>query len=146
MERIIIVYGSTMGATETMSREIEQEIKSLGLAVTVKNVSATQPEELKEYEAIILGCSTWGDGELQEDFIDFEKEMRALDLTGKKVAVFGPGDSSYGLFCEAVNILEKTAKDCGADIAVEGLKVDGGVDSCIDQIRAWAKNVVPALN
>ena len=98
MEKIIIVYGSTTGTTEEMSQIITREIKSLGLDVAMKNVSNFSPEELSEYELIILGCPTWGDGELQEDFIDFEEKLRSIDLKDKRCAVFGPGESMYSQF------------------------------------------------
>ena len=124
MEKVIIVYGSTTGTTEEMSKSIGREIKSLGHDVVVKNVSGSTTEELSGYGLIILGCSTWGDGELQDDFIDFEEKLRAVGLKDKKCAVFGPGESVYPQFCKAVDILEETLKQRGACLVTEGLKFD----------------------
>ena len=37
--------------------------------------------------------STWGDGELQDDWYDAIKMIKTADLNGKIVALFGCGDS-----------------------------------------------------
>ena len=88
---------------------------------------------------------TWGDGELQEDSIDFEEKLRGLKLSNKKIAVFGPGENTYSQFCKAVDILEETAKQCGAHLVKDGLKVDVSKGGFEDMIRTWAKNVARAL-
>ncbi len=108
MSKAIIVYGSTTGTTEDMSQIVAQGIKASEFELTVKKVSDSTPEELMGYDLLVLGCSTWGDGDLQDDFVDFEKKLRATNLRGKKAAVFGPGESSYPQFCKSVDILEET--------------------------------------
>jgi flavodoxin I len=145
MKKVIIVYGSTTGTTESMVDVVKQEMKSSGLDVTVKRASDTIPEELSNYEVLILGCSTWGDGELQEDFIEFEEKMRTTDLKGKKSAVFGPGESMYPQFCKAVDILEGTLKQCGAHLIKDGIKVDVSEEDCESAVRVWVKSVIADL-
>ena len=56
------------------------------------------------YDALLLGTSTWGAGELQDDWYDFLDQLKSQDLTGKKVALFGCGDSSSfsDTFCSAM--------------------------------------------
>lgn len=39
---------------------------------------------LEQYDGIILGAYTWGDGDLPDDFLDFYDAMDSIDLTGKK--------------------------------------------------------------
>ena len=53
---------------------------------------------------LILGSSTWGCGDLQDDWYDGVEILKKADLTGKKVALFACGDGeSYGdTFCEAM--------------------------------------------
>ncbi len=143
MAKVIIVYGSTMGNTETLSKSVEEGLKGLGMDVLVKNVVETKPEELKNYDAIVLGCSTWGDGELQDDFIEFESKMNDLILTGKKAACFGPGDNEMyaDTFCMAVDILEDRLKKCGAEIVVDSLKIDGDVEPGLEKAKEWGKQI-----
>ena len=141
MAKVILIYGSTSGNTETLSKSIEEGLKNSGIDILVKNVAELNPEELKDYDGIVLGCSTWGMGELQDDFVDFEEGMKGMDLSGKKAACFGPGDSSYPQFCEAVNMLEKDLEDCGAEIIIDSLKVDGDVESKLDEVKDWGEKV-----
>jgi flavodoxin I len=138
MSKAIVIYGSTTGNTEEMANAVEKALSGTGMDVILKNVTDAEPAELTGYDYIILGSSTWGDGELQDDFIGFEEEMSGIDLSGKKAAVFGCGETSWPMFCEAVNILEKRLKDCGAELVAEGFKIDGDVMPELDNLSKWA--------
>ena len=67
------------------------------------------------YEALILGTSTWGDGELQDDWYDGIKVLKNANLSAKIIALFGCGDSeSYSdTFCDGMGILFEDLKDSG---------------------------------
>lgn len=62
---------------------------------------------MKDYEFLILGIPTWGIGKTQEDWEKLIPLLGALDLSGKKVALFGLGDQeSYpGTFADALGRL-----------------------------------------
>jgi flavodoxin I len=122
-------------------------LKQAGANVTVKNVTDAGVDELADYDAIVFGCSTWGEGELQDDFIDFYDGMDGVSLEGKKAAVFGPGDSEDypDTFCEAVDILEDALKNSGALIVTESFKVDGDVEPAFGDAEAWGSKVAEAL-
>lgn len=141
MGKTIIVYGSTTGNTEQLSSIVESALSSSGCETVRKNVRDISPEELSGYQTIILGCSTWAEGELQEDFISFEKGMEHVNLQGKKAAVFGPGDKNYPQFCRAVDVLEQRLKSCGADLFEESLKIQEGVDAFSKKAREWAETI-----
>jgi len=147
MAKVLLVYGSTTGNTESLAQSVETGLENGGAEVTVKNVTDTKVEELADYDVLVFGCSTWGEGELQEDFIDFHDEMSNISLQGKKVAVFGPGDSEGypDTFCKAVDIIEETAKKCGAEIIVESLKVDGDVEPAMKDAEAWGAKIAKSL-
>lgn len=145
MAKVILVYGSMTGNTETLSQSVQEGLKISGVDVLVKSASDIQPDELKNYDGIILGCSTWGDGELQDDFISFEKQMGNIKLDGKKAACFGPGDSAYPQFCKAVDILEERLKNCGAEIIGDSLKINGEVESKLKATEEWGTTIGQAL-
>lgn len=144
MEKVIVVYGSTTGNAEKMAEVLGDELGKGNADVVVKNVTDAKVDELKEYDFVFLGSSTWGDGELQDDFLGFEQDMAGVDLSGKKAAVFGCGDSSWALFCEAVVILEKRLNECGAELTAEGFKVDGDVDDEEVNLREWGNKALTA--
>ena len=141
MAKVILIYGSTTGNTETLSRTVAEGLRNSETDVSVKDVNKAHPEELKDYDGIVLGCSTWGAGELQDDFVAFEEGMSKLRLAGKKAAVFGPGDSETyeDTFCAAVDILEDRLKNCGAEIVVDSLKIDGDVEPELEKAKEWGK-------
>jgi flavodoxin I len=143
MATAIVIYGSTTGNTEELSADVVNGLEKGGLDVTVLEVTEADVNMLSDYDLIVLGSSTWGEGDLQEDFLDFYDEMDGVSLAGKKAAVFGAGDSDLypDTFCEAVNILEKKLKECGAKIVIEGLKIDGDVLDALDDAEAWGVNV-----
>lgn len=75
-------------------------------------------EQMSDYDLIILGTSTWGDGEVQDDWYDALNTLKGLSLSGKKVAIFGVGDSeSYpDTFCGGMKALYDAACETGAEI------------------------------
>ena len=91
-----IFYGSTTGATEAVAQDIA---RMLGIPDSdIHNVAETSPDAVAPYDFLILGSSTWGCGELQDD-----------------VALFGCGDSnSYpDTFCDAIGHLFEALKQTG---------------------------------
>jgi len=141
MKKILIVYGSTMGNTEKLTEKIIYELNSDKLEITSKNVNDATVDELFNYDILLFGSSTWGNGELQDDFADFIIKLETVNLTGKKGAVFGPGDSSYDKFCEAVTIIEESVKKCGLMLYMSGLRIDGEIDDSEDLIKEWVNNL-----
>ncbi|MCK4649230.1 flavodoxin [bacterium] len=147
MAKVIVVYGTTTGNTETLAEGVVSGLKKGGAEVMAKNVTEASVDELTGYDGIVLGSSTWGEGELQDDFISFHEAMDKISLTGKKAAVFGPGDSSTypDTFCTAVGILEKRLEKCGAQLVAEGLKIDGDVQPAMKQAEDWSLKIARSL-
>ena len=145
MPNAIIVYGSTMGNTETVANTIEDVFENDGIDVTVANAADISPDELMGYDIILFGSSTWGDGELQDDFIPFYEEVKSLGLEGKKGASFGCGDSNFPNYCSAVHTLEDCLRDCGVKIVSDPLKIDGDVDAKLEDAEMWAQSVAQAV-
>ena len=111
MKKTGVFYGSTTGTTESVARMIANK---LGISSgDVYDVSKLTADVAGSYEALILGTSTWGDGELQDDWYDGIKVLKGMDLSGKTVALFGCGDSeSYSdTFCDGMGILYEDLKD-----------------------------------
>ena len=113
MKKTGVFYGSTTGTTESVARTIAEK---LGIPSSdVYDVSKMTADVAGSYEALILGTSTWGNGELQDDWYDGIKVLKGMDLSGKTVALFGCGDSeSYSdTFCDGMGILFEDLKNSG---------------------------------
>lgn len=144
MERVIIVYGSKRGKTSKMAGVVEEELTSAGHLVELRNVYEISPKYLLDFDLIILGSSTWSNGDLQDDFLPFEREMDDISLEGKWATAFGPGNSRFTFFAEAVEILEAKLRSCGARFLIPALKCDelgGRID---DETREWARKLAAA--
>ncbi|MCZ8524106.1 MULTISPECIES: flavodoxin [Paenibacillus] len=126
MAHVVLIFASMTGNTEDMADAVGEGVQSAGAELTQKNVMDTNASELEQYEGIILGAYTWGDGDLPDEFLDFYDELDEVDLTGKKAAVFGSCDSSYSAYGAAVDTLLEKLKERGAEIVAEGLKVELG--------------------
>lgn len=86
-----------------------------------------------------MGTSTWGAGELQDDWYDGLEALKQANLAGKTIALFGCGDSeSYGdTFCSAIGEIYNALKDSGAKfvgaVSTDGYTYDDSaavVDGC----------------
>lgn len=148
MSKILVVYGSTTGNTESVAEVIGDVLKKAGSDVVVKNVTDASVSELGDgYDLTLLGVSTWGDEEIefQEDFEPFYQDMDNAQLKDKKVALFGCGDSSYQYFCGAVTELRTKVDALGANLVNEPLLIDGDPSVVRSEIEEWAEEVGRAL-
>lgn len=133
MKKIGIFYGSTTGVTEQVAGQIAKE---LGVGQEdVHDVSKTKPSDAGEYEVLLFGASTWGDGDLQDDMHDFLDGVGEFDLEGRYVAVFGCGDESMtDTFCNGVGQMYDVLSKTGADM-IGGFDADGFDFSHSDAVR-----------
>ncbi|NLT35344.1 MAG: flavodoxin [Gaiellales bacterium] len=90
MNTIGVFFGSSSYGTHIVAEKIQV---ALALdASAVHNIRLSRPEDLLGYTHLILGTSTWGEGDIQPDWNEFLPSLRALDLRGHHVALFGLGD------------------------------------------------------
>jgi len=121
-----LVYSTTTGNTEVVAGYIAEKT---GLeAVDIADLSG---DDVAAFDGIIVGAPTWHTGADSErsgtawdEFI--YGDLTSLDLAGKKVAIFGLGDSSgYGdNFCDAMDELKSCFEGQGATV-VGAVSTDG---------------------
>ena len=116
-----IVYGSSMGSTEDAAKLISE---GLGLENELLNVANCDAAKLNGFDKLILGVSTWGTGDLQDDWDAFD--FGGLKLGGKTVAIFGTGDAEgyADSFCGAMGKLYDEVVKAGANV-VGAVSTDG---------------------
>ena len=112
MGNIGIFYGSSGGNTARVAGRIATKLGAVGDS-DIYDVGKAKAEHLTPYDVLLLGSSTWGMGDLQDDWEGFLKTVAAADLSGKKVALFGCGDAlSYpDTFCNAMGAIYRAVKD-----------------------------------
>lgn len=164
MKKTCVVFGSSMGNTEEAANLIASKLN----ISDVFNVSEINAAQLNEYEALIVGSSTWGSGDLQDDWDSFDFD--ALEVGGKTVALFGLGDSAgySDSFCDALGILHEKFTQKGANIVgqvdtseynfdnsravIDGkftglaLDMDNESDKTNSRVESWVKIIAPSLD
>ena len=165
MKKTVIIYGSTTGNAAMAAETIAAKLGG----GDIKEVAKASKDDLDNYENLILGSSTWGDGELQDDWYSFLPTLKSANLNGKTVAVFGVGDQfSYSsTYVNAMGELYDAAKAAGAKIigatSTDGYSFDESTavrdgkfvglaldydnqDSLsVDRITAWTNQILPEL-
>ena len=125
MKKTAIFYGSSTGTTEAVANLIASK---LGIApADVHDAGKLTADLAGSYDVLILGTSTWGYGELQDDWYDGVKVLKSADLSMKFVALFGCGDSeSYcDTFCDGIGVLYEDLKDSGCTFLGNKVSTDG---------------------
>lgn len=85
-----LFYGSSTCYTEMAGEKIRGVLGED--QVDIFNINETPIITAQFYDFIIFGIPTWDYGELQEDWEDIWDDIDEIDLTGKKVAIYGLGD------------------------------------------------------
>lgn len=167
MKQTAIFYGSTSGNCENIANSIA---KALGVeASDVFTASELDDDKIAKYDNLFFGSSTWGSGDLQDEWYDAINVIKSADLSGKTVGVFGCGDSSgfSTTFCDAMSYLAEAAEAAGATLVGQvstegytfdesrsvvgdkfvGLALDEDNESHLtdERISAWAEAVKPLL-
>jgi flavodoxin I len=102
----LLVYSSRTGNTKTFVDYITSRSN-----IEVGDYNSN----INEYETIIIGAYTWGDGKIPADLKEFAIRNQH-NWKGKKVFIFGSGVSVYPKFCGAVDGIKKIVEDCGAEV------------------------------
>lgn len=149
---ILIIYATNSGGTEHVANLIADVLRGGQHTVTVQHVRDTKADQLSGYDGILFGSPSWDyngkEGQLHEEMRVFVEDAAGISLEGKKVAVFGLGDSSYMYFTGAVNHLEKFVADCHSSLLVPSLRIDGfyfDLDTNEQRAKEWAQDLATQL-
>ena len=146
MKIIGIFYGSSSGNTEGVAKQIQAEFGA---------------DNAQVFD--VAKATTWGFGELQDDFDGFMKQIEAANLSGKTVALFGCGDQeSYSdTFVDGMGLVWQSLQGKGCNIVGQtstegysysnsqsdvegkfvGLAIDENnqSDQTADRVKAWVE-------
>ena len=60
--------------------------------IVIHNIKDIKPNDILKYDNLIFGTSAWGVGDMQDDWEMLIDGIVELDLSSKKIALFGLGD------------------------------------------------------
>jgi len=92
MATIGIFFGSSSGVTRGAAELLSEQLSGSELIDMEEDFDGI--EQFEEFDVLLLGSSTWGQGDVQRDWVDplYDLGNDSPDLSGKKVAFFGGGD------------------------------------------------------
>ena len=127
MTSIGIFVGSSGGTTQEAAEKLEELFDGAELINMEEDYDDL--EQFDGFDVLLIGSSTWGQGDPQRDWVDplYEMQNDEPDLSGKKVAFFGAGDqATHGEhFVSALGKMEAIFKECGADTGFGYWSTDG---------------------
>lgn len=111
-----LFFGSETGNTEDVTNRIVELWKISELEVI--NAAEMTVEDYERFDIIMIGLSTWYDGELQSNFDEFFDDFNTIDFSGKVVALYGLGDQvGYPeFFVDSLGILGEVILNNGGKI------------------------------
>jgi len=109
-----IFYTSSTGNSSEIATKISEALGE----VEVFDLASTDVSKISDYDKVIIGGSTWGDGELNDDLDEVWDDFTAIDFSEKTVAIFSLGDQDgYGdTFCDALGIIYEQVSGAGANV------------------------------
>ena len=109
-----IFYGSTTGNTERAAKLIGNLIDGSEVA----SIDDAATADFEAFDLLFFGASTWGLGDLQDDWAGALDNVGSADLKGKRVALFGLGDQeSYpGTFVDGIKDMYDASIEAGATV------------------------------
>lgn len=111
-----IIWGSSTGYTEEVAVTLFQELQPyVGTIFDIDDIGVT---DLSPFDILILGIPTWHIGQLQDSWALCFDDFDSLDLSGKRVALFGCGDADVypETFQDAMGLLWLKLKARGATL------------------------------
>lgn len=102
---VTIVYGSSTLNTEYVSQRLAAAFGTD--QAELFNVQDISEDLLNDRKNLVLVTSTWGAGDLQDDWEEFFPRFQTVSLGGKTVGLVGVGDQENypETFCDSISIL-----------------------------------------
>lgn len=116
MKKIGLFYVANAVKTSRVARKIREALGEDN--VDIVPVEKAWSDDFKSYHNLVVGVSTWFDGELPTYWDELVPELETLDLKGKRVALFGLGDQANypDNFVDGLGILGEAFEKAGATL------------------------------
>ena len=103
-----IIYGSNQGNTQMVSEKVASKLDA-----DLIKISDVDSDSINDKDFIIFATSTWGIGDLCDDWEMYLDRLDGISLEGKIISFIGLGDQMvYGsTFCDALRIIYDKVKN-----------------------------------
>ena len=116
MANVGLFFGSDTGNTEAVAQKLQDALGEKN--VQIHDIAESTPAQIAGFDLLLIGIPTWYYGESQCDWDDFVPELKGIDFSNKKVAIFGCGDQEdYAeYFCDAMGTIHEIICRKGAQL------------------------------
>ena len=126
--KILIAYATYTSGTMSAAEFLAKTLTEKGNQVDLKQIAELGFDDCLPYDLRIFSSPSWDYEDKgawpHVDFVAFMEKSAGKSFTGKACAVFGLGDSSYEVFCGAVDMIEEFIKKAGGKLVLPSLKID----------------------
>lgn len=141
---ILIVVGTESGNAQMVAEIVAEELERRGHHAQVANSGDWRSLELPNRPAVLICCSTHGDGELPDNIMPLADSLKRdrPDLSGVRYGVIALGDTTHEHFCNGGRTMDALFAQCGATRVGERLEIDACVqplpdEAAVEWIREW---------
>jgi sulfite reductase (NADPH) flavoprotein alpha-component len=116
-QKITIISASQTGNAKLLSQRLNKYLNQNSIKNHLIYAIDYKFKNIKNEKILILIISTQGEGEVPEEaisFYNFIMSKRAPKLNNLYYSIFGLGDTSYNLFCQAAKDFDRRLQELGA--------------------------------
>lgn len=142
---VLVLTASQTGNARRLGEKLREALAAAGHAVKVVAAADVNAKQLVAARTLFAVASTQGEGEPPDEargLWELLAGRKAPKFADTGFAVFGLGDSSYPLFCEAGKFLDERFATLGAKRLLD--RVDADVEYA-DEAEAWLTAAVAAV-
>lgn len=142
---VLVLTASQTGNARRLGEKLREALVAAGQSVKVVGAADVNAKQLGAARTLFAVASTQGEGEPPDEargLWELLAGRKAPKLADTAFAVFGLGDSSYPLFCEAGKFLDERFAALGARRLLD--RVDADVEYA-DEAEAWVAAAVAAV-
>jgi sulfite reductase (NADPH) flavoprotein alpha-component len=142
---VLVLTASQTGNARRLGEKLREALAAAGHTVKVVGAADVNAKQLAAARTLFAVASTQGEGEPPDEargLWELLAGRKAPKFADTAFAVFGLGDSSYPLFCEAGKFLDERFATLGAQRLLD--RVDADVEYA-DEADAWIAAAVAAV-
>ncbi|QCI21143.1 assimilatory sulfite reductase (NADPH) flavoprotein subunit [Buchnera aphidicola (Hyperomyzus lactucae)] len=143
---ITIISASQTGNGKLLSKRLYEYFNKNNKKSRLIDALDYKFKKIKDEKILILIISTQGEGEPPEEALSLYKfimSKKAPKLDNLYYSIFGLGDTSYNLFCQAGKDFDKRFKELGASSLLDRLDADIEYE---DMYNQWSKELLISIN
>ncbi|QCI17815.1 assimilatory sulfite reductase (NADPH) flavoprotein subunit [Buchnera aphidicola (Acyrthosiphon lactucae)] len=143
---ITIISASQTGNAKSLSERLHEYFNKNNKISRLINASDYKFKKIKDEKILILIISTQGEGEPPEEALSLYKfimSKNAPNLSNLYYSIFGLGDTSYNLFCQAGKDFDKRFKELGGNSLLDRFDSDIEYE---DNYNKWSQDLLNSID